>query len=108
MVNKLSMFVFVSLMIISLPCLSLAQEDLEYGYGTVNKVDTSSNTIVLSEYDYDSDSEIIATYSVTADTKFDGVSALKEIEIGEDVDIEYVVDSAGRKVAVSISVYETE
>lgn len=90
---------------------SLAQEEeeLEYSWGIVSSV--SSNQIVVTEYDYDSDEEVDATYTVDPQADIRNVESLKDIKVGDSIEIDYVV-SAGKKVAKIIAVekpsYEEE
>jgi len=82
---------------------SLAQEEeeIEYSWGRISSV--SSNQIVVTEYDYDSDEEVDVTYIVDLKTKFRGVVSLKEIKIGDSVSIDYI-DTGGKKVAKVVDV----
>lgn len=88
---------------VALSGLSLAQEgeELEYSWGEVSSV--SSDKIVVKEYDYETDKEIEVTYEVDPKAEFKGVGSLKDVSVGDAVEIEYsVVDS--KKVAKIIDV----
>ncbi|MBL7131123.1 MAG: hypothetical protein ISS45_06955 [Candidatus Omnitrophica bacterium] len=84
---------------------SLAQEEEEteysYSWGTVSSV--SSNRIVVSEYDYDSAEEVSVTYTVDPNVTLKNADSLKDIAVGDNLDIEYVVKN-GKKVAKIITV----
>ena len=82
---------------------SLAQEaeDTEDSWGTVSSL--SSNQLVVSEYDYDSEVEVDVTYAVGPEVEVKNVDSLKNITVGDSVDIEYVI-KYGKKVAKIISV----
>ena len=69
--------------------LSLAQdeEDMDYSWGAV--VEVSSDQIVVSEYDYDSDEEIDVVYKVSPDTELRNIEALKDLAEGDSVEIVY-------------------
>jgi len=84
------------------------EENMEYGYGTVVSVDDAKKEIVISEYNWETDSEGNVTYSVSGDAKFENVAALKDITAGSYVDIEYLAGEGGKRVAKLISVYEPE
>lgn len=101
--------IILSVMVISLPYATFAQEeDAEYGYGTVVKVNESKKEIVVSEYDYDSDTEINITYSVDPNAKFENVDSMGEIKVGDEIGIDYMEDETGRKIAKVISIYKPE
>ena len=107
--NKWLSVVLTSIMVVSLSYATFAQEeDVEYGYGTVVKVDVSKNEIVISEYDYDNDTEGTVTYSVNPEVMFENVNSLKEIAPGTYVDIEYTIREGGKKIAKFISVYKAK
>lgn len=107
--NKWLSVILMSIMVVSLPYATFAQEeDVEYGYGAVVKVDVSKDEIIIDEYDYDSDTEITTTYSVDPKVKFENVESLKEIAPGTYVDIEYTIGKGGKKIAKFITVYEGE
>ena len=80
-----------------------AQEagDTEFSYGTVKSI--TGNQIVVSEYDYDSDKDVEATYTTTADTKLENVKSVQEIAVGDSVDIDFAVKN-GQKVASALTV----
>lgn len=107
--NKWFSIIIISAMVISLPHASFAQEEnVEYGYGTVVKVDKAKNEIVISEYDYDSDEEVDITYSVHPNVEFENVDLLTEINPGTYVDIRYVVGEGGKRIVKFIDVYKGE
>ncbi|MBL7132091.1 MAG: hypothetical protein ISS45_11950 [Candidatus Omnitrophica bacterium] len=87
----------------STPGISLAQEEeeTEYSWGAVSSV--SSNQVVITEYDYDSDEGVEVTYTVDPNAELKNVDSLKDIAAGDNVDIEYVVRN-GKKVAKIITV----
>ena len=100
--------VLISTLIIALPCAPFAYEEdaeeTEFTYGTVIRVDELNNEIVVREYDFDSDMMAEVTYSVSLDTELENVETLKEITAGMDVDIQYVAESDGKKIAKRISI----
>ena len=91
--------------------ISLAQEEeeLEYSWGTVRSL--SSNKLVVTEYDYDSDEVVDVTYTVDPKVDLKNVDSLKSIAVGDGIEIEYVV-IGDKKVAKIITVekpsYEEE
>lgn len=92
----------LNFLICSVSGVSLAQEEeTEYSWGTVSSV--SSNQIVVSEYDYETDENSEVTYTLAPNTEFENVDSLKDIAVGDNVDIEYVVKN-GKKVAKTITV----
>ena len=67
--------------------------------------ETSSNQIVLLEHDYEIGEDIRNVYEVNDDTSFEEVTSLGEINSGDDVEIEFITDSDGKKIAKSILKY---
>lgn len=106
---KLLLVLLVGVMVISLPCATFAEEEnAEYGYGTVIEVKKDSNEIIVSEYDWDSDAEAAITYAIHPDAEVENSDSWKNIPNGTYVDIEYVTDEKGKKVAHYIGVYKPE
>lgn len=85
--------------------ISLAQEGVEeemgYSWGTISSV--SSNQIILTEYDYDSEEDVNVAYTVDPNLKFHNVNSLKDIAVGNKVWVDYVVRE-GKNVAMGIEV----
>ena len=77
------------------------EEEVEYSYGTVNKV--SGNDIEVKEYDFETESDVNVTYVVNAETQFINVNAVAEIAPGDTVDIDYVVKE-GKNAAKVVDV----
>ena len=77
------------------------EEDIEYSWGTVKSI--SSSQIVVTEYDYDNDEDVEATYSVDPKVELIGVKSLEDIAVGDSLDIEYIIQS-GKKIAKVITV----
>lgn len=82
--------------------------DTEYSYGTIVEVKKDSNEIVVSEYDWDTDSEVVTVYSVDPAAAFEGVGSLAEIEANDYVDIEFLPGESGKKTAKYIMIYKEE
>ena len=108
-------FTILAVTLVSFPIASFSQEEMvpmteeaEYGYGTVMEVKEDSNEIVISEYDWESDGEVEIIYSIHADTVVENMDAWQNIPSGTYVDIEYVVDENGKRIANYITAYEQE
>ena len=76
------------------------EEDVEYSWGTVKSI--SSSRIIVTEYDYDNNEAEVA-YAVDPKVELRGVKTLKDIAVGDDLDIEYVI-RGGKKVAKVLTV----
>jgi len=63
----------------------------------------TSNQIIIAEYDDETDKELEVTYTIDPEVELKNVNALKDISVGDSVDIEYVVRN-GKKVAKVIAV----
>lgn len=83
--------------------LSLAQEDesLDYTWGIVKSV--APEQITIAEYDYEKSAEVNVDYAIDPGVKLQNVSSLKEVNIDDEVEIEFV-SSGDKKVAKSLSV----
>jgi len=104
------LFLAVCLLSLAIPLTGFAQEteEVEYGYGSIVEVKKEANALVVTEYDWNKDEDISVTYIVHPDAKVENSPSWKEIPTGSYVDIEYVTDSKGSKVAKYIAVYEPE
>lgn len=107
--NKWLVVLFMGIMVVFSSYQAFAQEEnIQYGYGTVVKVDETTKEIVVSEYDWEGDTETTVTYSIDPNVKLENIASLGEITPDAYVDIEYVVMLDGKKVAKLISVYTPE
>ncbi len=90
-------------LVFSVSGVSLAQEEeeAEYSWGTVSSI--SSNQIVVSEYNYDTEENIDVVYTLDPKMELKNVNSLKDIAVGDSVDIEYAVRD-DKKVAKVITV----
>ncbi len=79
----------------------VAGEETEFSFGTVKS--NNENQLVVSEYDYESNADMDVTYQVAADATFENVASLKEIAVGDSVDVDFLVEN-GQKKAVAITV----
>ena len=79
----------------------VAEEEIEYSWGTAKKI--SSDQIVVSEWDTDRSEEVDVGYIIDPKVKFKNVKLLKDIAVGDGVDIDYVVRD-GKKIAKVIVV----
>lgn len=93
----------LSFLICSVSGVSRAQEEeeTEYSWGTVSSI--SSNQIVVSEYNSETEENSEVTYTLDPNTKLENVDSLKDIAAGDNVNIEYVVKN-GKKIAKIITV----
>ena len=82
--------------------ISLAQEEeeLEFSYGVVRSL--SSNELVVREDD-DEGKEVDVTYVIAPKVELKNANGLKDIAVGDSVEVEYVVKD-GKKVAKIITV----
>ncbi len=77
-----------------------AADDEDFAFGTV--VSVADSSLVILEYNFDSEEEVQMTYDVNADTKYENVAALKEIVANDEVEINFK-EADGKKVATFIS-----
>lgn len=81
--------------------LAETEEEMEYSWGVVT--DISSNRLVVSEYDYDTDEESEVSYTIDPNVELVNVNSLEEIAIGYSVEIEFVIKD-NDKIAKIITV----
>ena len=84
------------------------EEDIEYSYGTVVSVNKATNEIIVSEYNWNDETNINVTYLIGPKVEVNGVKSWKDIVEGDNVDIEYVTGEDGKRIAKSIDAYEVE
>lgn len=77
-------------------------EEAEYAYGTVAQI-TPPDKLVVREYDFETGVTADVPYQVDPQAIFNGVDALQQIAVDDDVDIDYV-SKDGHRVATVISV----
>ncbi len=80
---------------------AVAEEETEFSFGTIKSI--NANQLVVSEYDYESNADVDVTYQVAANATFENVASLKEIAVGDSVDVDFLVEN-GQKKAVAITV----
>ena len=83
-------------------------DQTEYAYGEVVKVDKENGTITISEYSWDENEEVEITYTLKVDAVLEGVDDVDGILQGSYVDLEYMVDENGNKIAEYIVFYSDE
>lgn len=81
-------------------------ETTEYVFGTVVSIDNKASEIVVSKYDWRSGEDIDVTFTVDSNIRVEGFSSWKSIPVGAYVDIDYITDKTGKKIAKSISISE--
>ena len=77
------------------------EQEPDYAFGTVKNV--SGDQLMINEFDYDTGEEKEVTYMVDSKTQYDNVASLKEVAVGDEVDIDYF-DKDGKKLAVTVAV----
>lgn len=102
--------ILVSALVVCAPVAGFAQEeqDTEYGYGTIVEIRKEANEIVVNEYDWETGEEGAVVYSIGEEIDVDNAKSWDSIPNGTYVDIEYVMDNKGKKVAGYVSAYEPE
>lgn len=80
---------------------AIPEDETEFSFGTVKSI--TGDQLVVSEYDYESNADVDVTYQVPAETEFENAASLKEIAVGDSVDIDFLVKD-GQKKAVAITV----
>lgn len=90
------------------PLLEEPMEELDYSNGIITSIDTTSNKITISEYDWGSDAEVTVTYLVDPNVKVENMGSWQELAVGSDIDIEFVKDASGNMIIKGISVYTPE
>ena len=75
--------------------------ETEFSFGTVKSL--AESQLVVSEYDYESNADVDVTYQVSGETAFENVASLKEVAVGDSVDVDFLVKD-GQKKAVAITV----
>ena len=78
----------------------VVEEEIEYSWGTAKKI--SSGQIVVSEWDTDSSEKVDVAYIIDPKVKFKNVKSLKDITVGDGVDIDYVVRDDKRVAKVIV------
>ena len=80
-----------------------AQEDMEslrYAYGSIVKV--TANEISISEYNYETDQEVVSVYVLNEESVLEDMESVNEITVGEEVEIMYE-EKGSEKIIVMLS-----
>ncbi|MCB9747449.1 MAG: hypothetical protein H6755_03480 [Candidatus Omnitrophica bacterium] len=80
-----------------------AQEDMEnlrYAYGSIVKV--TPNEISISEYNYETDQEVVSVYVLNEESVLEDMESVNEITVGEEVEIMYE-EKGSEKIIVMLS-----
>lgn len=80
---------------------AIPEDETEFSFGTVKSI--TGDQLVVSEYDYESNADVDVTYQVPAETEFENATSLKDIAVGDSVDIDFLVKD-GKKKAVAVTV----
>ena len=106
--KALASLALACLLTVSVSGVCAAEEgELDYSYGTVVKVDLDGRTVVISEYDWEKESDIEVTYYIDKGAAFKNFTSLEELAAGSSVDIDYV-ERNGKKTATLIDVFVEE
>ncbi len=81
-------------------------ESMKYAYGRVAAIDKTANKITTKERDWDSDREVNVTYLIHPEIELENIASWEEIPVGSEVDIAYLVDEKGQRIASFIKLYE--
>jgi hypothetical protein len=107
--------VLACLIAVSLPYTCFSQEekieDVEYGYGTVISVNKDTREITIQEDTWGAEEAgegTKATYSIDPAVKVENVASWEEVPAGKHVDVEYITDANGKKIAKYIYLYTDE
>jgi hypothetical protein len=92
---------------VSVPFMAAAQEaeETSTSYGTVTQV--SAEQIVVSEYNYDTDTNESVTYVLDPKVEIKNVASIKDIAVNDNVEINFLVKD-GKKIAKVVSVEKPE
>ena len=77
------------------------EDETEFSFGTVKTV--TENQLIVSEYDYESNADVDVTYEVSPQTEYENATSLKDIAVGDSVDVDFLVKD-GKKTAVAVTV----
>ncbi len=78
-------------------------EEADYAYGTVSSI--SPTSLVLSEYDIDSDQFLEVSYQIAPDVELFNIESIADIKNGDEVDVDFITEN-DQKVVVGLSLYE--
>lgn len=107
--SKMLLISLILATMVAMPYTATAQEeDVEYGGGTVVGIDKASGKITVTEYDWESDAEGTVIYIVDEGAEFENVTAIAEISPDDYVEVEYIIDKDGKRIAKYITVYSEE
>lgn len=83
-------------------------EEISYTSGTVVTMDKEKKEIVISEYDFDTEKENNVVYSIAPGIELEEGVTLDTIKPETYVEVDYVIDPSGKRIAKGIIVYEAD
>ena len=91
------------------PVTSVSNEpEIQWLWGEVVSVDTTSKTIILKYLDYETDAEKQGSVGVDENTLYENVKSLDEVKSKDTISVDYIVSSEGKNIAKNISVERAE
>jgi hypothetical protein len=77
-------------------------------YGEVLAVNDASSSLTVQYYDYDADEEKNLDVGLDKDSRLENASSLKDVKVGDWVDVSYSLGEGGKKVAKTVKVEKAE
>lgn len=83
-------------------------EEADFAIGSLVSVNRASNMLTLNELDWASNDEVNVIYHVAPDVEVEGAGSWKNIKLNTYLEVDYVMDAAGKKTVKSIKISEDE
>ncbi|MEW5894753.1 MAG: hypothetical protein AB1650_03180 [Candidatus Omnitrophota bacterium] len=97
--NILKALMFGCLLLSLAASFSLAQEEMDYSWGTV--VEISGQRLVLDEYDYETETNVQVTYEIDSNVEFENIESLEDVQQGNEVEVGFV-EHEGQRIVLSL------
>jgi len=101
---KKGLILFLGLIVLSVNAPLFAQEEeTKWVWGEVLSLDTEKNEIKVKYLNYETDEEKEITIACDSETKFENISSIDEIRIGDYASIDYIAKD-DKNIAMNISI----
>ncbi|MFH1201568.1 MAG: hypothetical protein V1674_01600 [Candidatus Omnitrophota bacterium] len=106
------LFLFVAILAIGLCFWSInswaQEENLEYSFGTVVKVDKESSQLIVKEYAYDKDADIEVQYVLDPKVTLENIDSIDALVAQDIIELSYVTGRNNNRIAKSIRAFKPQ
>lgn len=84
------------------------EENLEYSFGTVVKVDNESSQLTVKEYAYDKDADVEVQYVLGPKVTLENIDSIDALAAQDIIELSYVTGRDNNRIAKSIRAFKPQ